>query len=185
MVSKLREQLLLELLNYQSDFPEELVFRDRLLDLLQKEDCFSRSLLTGHITASAWVLDDKRSSIILLHHAKLNRWLQPGGHADGEEDVRQVAIKEATEETGISGLKFLKNEIFDLDIHTIPERKGVPEHGHYDIRFLFIAPKGAEPAVNHESNQIEWVTFENLKANVSVESSLLRMLDKSKKFVSE
>jgi hypothetical protein len=61
----------------------------------------------------------------------------------------------------------------------------VPEHGHYDIRFLFIAPKGAEPAANHESNQIEWVTFENLKANVSVETSLLRMLDKSKKFVSE
>lgn len=183
MVSKLKQELISELIDYRSLYPEELDFRDRFLHLLQKEDCFKRSLLTGHITASAWILNYEKSSVILLHHAKLNRWLQPGGHADGIEDVREVAMKEATEETGIAGIEFLQKSIFDLDIHTIPERNGVPEHEHFDIRFLLITPKDAQPVSNHESNFIEWVSFQNLAIKFGVETSILRMLEKSKKFL--
>jgi 8-oxo-dGTP pyrophosphatase MutT (NUDIX family) len=184
MVSELRTKLIQEINNYQSDFDEEKTFKGRFLELLQIDNCFERALIKGHITASAWILNSERTAVIMLHHAKLNRWLQPGGHADGDEDVRRVAWKEATEETGIQKLKLLDDEIFDLDIHTIPERQGIVEHEHFDIRFVFTAPKGAKPEVNHESNQIEWVKFQNLLANVGVETSLLRMLEKSKKFLS-
>lgn len=185
MVSKLRELLISEIQNYQSEFTEEQSFKLRFLDLLQHEDCFSRSMLTGHITASAWILNHEQNAVLLLHHAKLNKWLQPGGHADGDENVRHVAMKEAEEETGIEGFKFLENQFFDLDIHLIPARKEVQAHEHFDIRFMLIAPANAKPIANHESNSIEWVAFEELPTRIGQEESLLRMYAKTKKFLNQ
>ena len=183
MASELRQKLISEIKTYQSDFLEEEAYKLRFLDLLEHENCFNRSLLTGHITASAWILNHESTAVILLHHAKLNKWLQTGGHADGDEDVRKVALKEAEEETGIKGFEFLLSKIFDLDIHTIPERKGVAEHEHFDIRFLLKAPANTKPIANHESNQIEWIPFEKLPSMIIQEGSLLRMYAKTKKFL--
>ncbi|WP_339607228.1 NUDIX hydrolase [uncultured Roseivirga sp.] len=184
MEFNLREKLLTEIKEYQSEYKEEQAFKPRFESLLSNyENCFERSLLMGHITASAWILNHKRDSILLLHHAKLNKWLQPGGHADGDENVRAVALKEAEEETGISDFVFASNQIFDLDIHTIPERKGVPEHEHYDVRFLLVAPERAVPQLNHESNDLKWIHFSNLKEKISHEPSLVRMYAKTKQFI--
>ncbi|MGW8122385.1 NUDIX hydrolase [Roseivirga echinicomitans] len=184
MVYKLRERLLKEIQSHQSEYKEEQAFKPRFEDLLiNYDDCFERALLTGHITASAWIFNHKRDSILLLHHAKLNKWLQPGGHADGDENVRAVAVKEAEEETGISGFIFATTEIFDLDIHTIPERNGVPEHEHFDIRFLLVAPERAVPQLNHESTDVKWIHMNNLVERISHEPSLLRMYAKSKRFI--
>jgi 8-oxo-dGTP pyrophosphatase MutT (NUDIX family) len=184
MAFELRQKLISEIQIYQSDFSEEEAYKMRFLDLLKLEDCFHRSLLTGHITASSWIVNEECTAVILLHHAKLNKWLQPGGHADGDEDVRNVALKEAEEETGIEGFEFIQSKIFDLDIHTIPERKGIAEHEHFDIRFLLKAPEHAKLIANHESNQIDWISFVKLPAMISLESSLLRMNAKTQKFLS-
>ncbi len=118
-------------------------------------EALHRSCLAGHLTASAAVVDPSRPAALILHHVKLDRWLQPGGHADGEADLAAVALAEATEETGIDGLRVLEPAI-DLDVHSIPARAGEPAHLHLDVRFLVVAPPGCEPDGNHESHELAW-----------------------------
>ena len=97
---------------------------------------------------------------LLLFHTKLQRWLQPGGHADGEANLARVALKEATEESGIEGLEIVDPAI-DLDIHEVAPPDMEP-HLHYDVRFVVFAPEGAQPVGNHESRDIEWVALSDL-----------------------
>jgi 8-oxo-dGTP pyrophosphatase MutT (NUDIX family) len=88
--------------------------------------------------------------ILLIHHRKLNKWLQPGGHCDGDTDTLAVAIKEVEEETGVV-IKPNDQVIIDLDIHRIPERKGIPAHDHYDVRYLLEADSSLPLLQNHET----------------------------------
>ncbi len=123
-------------------------------------DALDRSATPGHLTGSALVLNHNATETLLLFHTKLQRWLQPGGHADGEANLARVALKEATEETGIEGLEIVDPAI-DLDIHNVA-KPGAPEVLHYDVRFLVFAPEGAEPTRNHESQDIRWVGLSDL-----------------------
>jgi len=140
-------------------------------------DCFERSLLIGHVTGSAWIIDPTGSQTLLTHHAKLERWLQLGGHADGDPDVAAVALREAREESGMAEFRLVEPGIFDLDIHAIPERKGIPEHLHYDVRFLLEASQTAF-VVSDESLDLAWVPLAELDT-YSKEESMLRMREKS------
>src|SRR5687767_14269611 len=112
-------------------------------------DCFSRTLLEGHVTASGLVVTEDFEQVLLTHHKKLGTWLQLGGHCDGDSEVQNVALRECQEESGLTDLKIFDpcpyfNSIsfsplfFDIDIHTIPERKNEPNHIHYDIRYLVV-----------------------------------------------
>jgi ADP-ribose pyrophosphatase YjhB (NUDIX family) len=98
-------------------------------------DCCERTLAEGHFTGSAWLVSADGERVLLTHHRKLGRWLQLGGHADGEGDLAAVALREAEEESGLSRL-LVEPEIFDLDRHLIPARGSEPAHWHYDVRFL-------------------------------------------------
>jgi len=98
---------------------------------------WDRENTRGHVTASAWVIDPDDRSILLVHHRKLDRWLQPGGHLEDEQSIHAAAEREAREETGLTDLRWRTTNIFDLDIHTIPERQGFPAHQHFDVRSLF------------------------------------------------
>src|SRR6187551_2058799 len=118
-----REGLRNALQTYATPFEEEQKFSTQFQELLLHPRCFHRDHLPGHITGSAWIVDEKKEFVLLTHHAKLNRWLQPGGHADGDENVSGVALREAEEETGIKNFTLLNQGIFDIDIHTIPARK--------------------------------------------------------------
>lgn len=164
------------LLEYKSDFEEEMSFVPRFFDLLRYANAYERSLLHGHITASAWVVNPAHTKVLLLHHAKLNRWLQPGGHADGNEDLPRIAVKELVEETGISGHLANNGLIFDLDIHAIPAHKNVPAHEHYDVRFLIVADENATIQQNHESKDIRWFALNAVPGD----ASMLRMAMKTK-----
>ena len=115
-----RESVIRSLKKYNTAFAEEKLFVPQFLELLNHADAFQRHHLPGHITGSSWILDQSRQYVLLVHHGTLNKWLQPGGHADGEEDVLNVALREAQEETGLKHFKLLQEEIFDLDIHPIP-----------------------------------------------------------------
>ena len=137
-------------------------YRDEILAFTEEHpDALHRSCLTGHLTGSALVVDDDRERTLLMLHAKLGLWLQPGGHADGEGHLATVALTEATEETGIDGLSVLGPAV-DCDIHDIPARKGEPAHLHLDTRFVVLAPANAVVQGNHESHGLCWVTLDEL-----------------------
>jgi 8-oxo-dGTP pyrophosphatase MutT (NUDIX family) len=175
-----RKELVLLLNDYVAFNSREEEMKNRFLTFIRDyEDCFKRELLIGHITASCWVMKKNRDEVLLIHHVKLDKWLQPGGHADGDENVYRVAKKELEEETGL--IPIIENKtIFDLDIHTIPERKGIPTHEHFDIRFLFVVNKSAELVQNHETKGMKWLKLNEI-SDYNAEESILRMRDKVSK----
>lgn len=143
--------------NYKPNDPQELLFKDEMLAFLHNHtNCFERTLAIGHFTASCWLLNKNGDKALLMHHAKLNRWLQLGGHCDGNPDVLAVAIKEAQEESGIQSIVPVSSEIFDIDIHLIPENKKEKAHYHYDIRFLLQVCSDEEITQNEESHALRW-----------------------------
>lgn len=151
----------------------------RFLELLESEQSFHRDHLPGHITGSAWIVNADRSHVLLVHHAKLNRWLQPGGHADGDENILRVATREAEEETGLTNISLFAPSIFDLDIHSIPARPDFPEHLHFDVRFGFIASPKDALVLSNESHELEWIRIENVGDYTQRNPSITRMVKKS------
>lgn len=121
-------------------------------------DCFQRTAFPAHFTGSALVVSADGSRALLHHHRKLDRWMQFGGHCDGDEDVLRVAQREALEESGVGGLVVASARPFDLDIHEIPPRPSEPAHFHYDIRWMLIAPENAVFARSDESLELRWFT---------------------------
>lgn len=162
---------------YHSSFSEEQKFVTQFLELLKHPRAYHRDHLPGHMTGSAWIIDKSKQYALLVHHAKLNRWIQPGGHADGDEDIVAVALKEAQEETGLKNL-ILLTPLFDIDIHPIPERKDFPRHDHYDIRCLFMADKTERILVSEESHAVEWVPLKEVSAKAGGNTSIVRMVEK-------
>jgi len=140
-------------------------------------DCFERSLTIGHITGSAWVLNSDGTRALLTHHRKLRKWVQLGGHADGNTDILQVALIEAREESGNPGIEPVSREIFDVDVHLIPARTGEPAHYHHDVRFLFQVKGDDSFQASDESLQLAWVSAAELPRMV-VDESVLRMYRK-------
>src|SRR5690606_30691327 len=130
---------------YSVRHPEESADVAAFLALLQtahREPVFTRSALVGHFTGSAWLVDRSGMRVLLTHHRKLDRWLQLGGHADGEEDLARVALREAAEESGLRDLA-VDADIFDIDRHRIPARGDEPGHWHYDVRHV-VRCRGSE-----------------------------------------
>lgn len=137
-------------------------------------DALHRSNTIGHLTGSVLVVDPSTRHVLLLFHSKVQRWLQPGGHADGDGNLAHVALREAQEETGIQGLQVVTPAI-DLDVHTFHNAAGTePDHLHHDVRHLALAPPGARPQGNHESEAIRWVALDELPA-LDVDPGTLRM----------
>lgn len=137
--------------------PDQAGVRDRILAWIERHptDAHRRTRLEGHLTASALVVDDRRERALLTHHKKLGRWLQLGGHCDGDANLAHVAWREALEESGIEGLRIDPRPI-DVDIHVIPARPGEPSHLHLDTRFLVVAPRGAVAVLSEESHELAW-----------------------------
>ncbi|MDE0136080.1 MAG: NUDIX hydrolase [Acidimicrobiaceae bacterium] len=139
------------------------VHRRRLLGFAARHpDALHRSCGAGHLTASAWVVNHDATQGLVLLHRKIGRWLQPGGHADGEGSLAAVALREATEETGIDGLQVWTAPV-DIDVHLfVNRRRTEPDHLHFDVRFLVCAPRHAAPSGNHESDELTWVARDRL-----------------------
>ncbi len=170
-----REKLLIQLNRYRDQWGSEAGTIERFIQFVETNaDCFERSLLMGHVTGSAWVVDSSGKNVLLTHHKKLNRWLQLGGHTDGESDVMKSALREVEEESGISHLEVLNEGIFDIDIHGIPERGSEPEHFHYDVRFAFRVCGDETYTVSDESHDLNWVPIDLLE-EFNCDESMLRM----------
>lgn len=141
------------------------------------EGCFVRTSFPGHFTGSALVVNADGSQVLLHHHRKLDRWLQFGGHCDGDTNLPRVAAREALEESGIEGLILASAKPFDLDIHEIPARAEEPVHFHYDVRYVFIAPDGAKEKRSQESHELRWFSAEEL-VEMPIDAGLRRMIHK-------
>ena len=136
---------------------------------------FERAHASGHFTGSAWVVSADGERVLLTHHAKLDRWLQPGGHADGDRDLARVALREAEEETGVPGLRLASAQIFDLDRHPIPARKLDPEHLHWDVRYVVQAGADEAFVVSEESHALAWRPVREVADDATVDESVRRM----------
>lgn len=173
-----REPLLVLLQKYNPVDALEQAMTQATIEFVQAyPNCFDRSLLIGHITGSAWIVSPDRRQVLLIHHRKLDRWLQPGGHADGDPDVAAVALREAQEETGLRSLKLVSDRIFDVDVHPIPLRKDVPAHLHYDIRFVLEADPSEAFGDSDEITNIRWFSVEMMNS-ITDSESILRMVRK-------
>jgi 8-oxo-dGTP pyrophosphatase MutT (NUDIX family) len=127
------------------------------------DDAHLRSQPLGHLTGSGFVIDSTRTKLLLLHHGKLNRWLQPGGHGEGEIDPRLIALREIEEETGLAPADLTPlGGLFDVDVHLIPARKSESEHPHLDLRYAFVARPGAQPRISEESRDLRWFPLDAL-----------------------
>jgi 8-oxo-dGTP pyrophosphatase MutT (NUDIX family) len=146
--------------------------------------CCHRSHLAGHCTGSAFVVNPQKDRLLLLYHPFLKRWLQPGGHADGNPDLLEVATREAHEETGLPLSSLVSISLggtarvpFDLDIHEIPARKTEPEHLHFDLRFLLEADSELPLSPESPDMKVEWLSFAEVRERTD-EESVLRMVRK-------
>jgi 8-oxo-dGTP pyrophosphatase MutT (NUDIX family) len=154
-------------------------------------DPFDRRITDGHLTGSAIVISADGERTLLLHHRKLDRWLQPGGHADpGEAAGEDVALREALEETGLSGLVLhpTASRPLDVDVHDIPARGAEPAHQHLDLRYLVVAPAGAAfSRSTEETRDMRWVpwgevaTLGQERAALGPDPGLVRALDKARR----
>ncbi len=140
-------------------------------------DPYKRQRLAAHFTGSAWLVSADGQRALLTHHRKLNRWLQLGGHADGDRDLAQVALREAQEESGLSGLT-VDQEIFDLDRHWIADHEDVPGHWHYDVRYVVRASADEAFRVSHESHALAWRPVVELLQASDCDASMRRMARK-------
>jgi 8-oxo-dGTP pyrophosphatase MutT (NUDIX family) len=167
------------LTTYAPEDEGERAFRARMLALLDEQpEPFSRSsFIPGHFTASAFVLDPDQQAVLLILHAKLHRWLQPGGHVNTEDvDILAAARREVSEEVGLNDLPLAVEGIFDLDIHPIPALKAEPAHEHFDVRFLFRAPSHAY-AAGSDAKAARWVKLGDVN-ELESDRSVLRAIQK-------
>jgi 8-oxo-dGTP pyrophosphatase MutT (NUDIX family) len=174
-----RKELIEELRSYRPFDERERTMVGRLDTFLRSHaDCFERRLAVGHVTGSAWVVDRSLRTVLLTHHRKLGKWLQLGGHADGDPDIRSVALREAVEESGLAGIVLAQHAIYDVDVHKIPARSGEPAHLHYDVRFAFFADALRVPRASAESHEVAWVPLEKVE-HLSIDDSVRRLVAKT------
>lgn len=173
-----RVKLYRELQLFANSHPEQQETADAICAFISSTpDCFKRSHQAGHITGSAWLLNPAGDKVLMTLHHKLQRWMQTGGHADGDPEPLRVALREAEEESGIRGIRPVHHRIFDIDIHLIPEHKAKkePAHLHYDIRYLLQAPH-ENCSLSEESDDLAWWSREDFHRHAAqLDASVLRM----------
>lgn len=163
---------------YALDHPDEAAVVECFRELMRTDSqAASRQRHAGHLTGSAWLVSNDGSRVLLTHHRKLDRWLQLGGHADGDVELARVALREAEEESGLLDLE-VEFVVFDLDRHRIPARGDEPEHWHYDVRFVVHACGSEAFVVGEESHALAWRDVAEIACDATADVSLRRMARK-------
>jgi 8-oxo-dGTP pyrophosphatase MutT (NUDIX family) len=177
-----RQELLNLLRRHRTRFMDEAGYIRRAIVFVEEhEDIFYRELWPAHVTGSAWVVSPDRESVLMLHHRKLDQWFQPGGHADGDNDVLRVALRETSEETGLDSahIRLIDDAVFDVDIHTILASDEAPCHEHIDIRFLVEIDDSLPLPGSDEAHDVLWVDFHYI-SRFNNNRSTYRMVEKTR-----
>ncbi|QUH26538.1 NUDIX hydrolase [Serpentinicella alkaliphila] len=177
---------LIKLINqYYPDSEDEIKDKNSIIEFLSNNDIFlGKGNTSGHITGSTWIVDKHKNKVLLTHHRKLGKWLQLGGHTEENENILDSALREAIEESGLTNLKVLSRDIFDVDVHLIPRRKNELEHYHYDIRFLIEADDTETIVISKESINLKWLPLSEIDL-YSNEQSIKRMVKKTTGLIKE
>jgi len=155
--------------------------------LLTYPDIWLRSCGAGHITGSGLVVDSVNKQILLLHHRKLNLWLQMGGHGEGELEPSLIALREVIEESGLTDVSYFPDcgypTLIDVDAHRIPARRDEPEHYHLDFRYLFYTrtPEKVQ-CLKVEANELRWYSFAEIPT-LPLKAATLRLIHKAEKLL--
>lgn len=174
-----RTELLRQLRAHHASDAREIEMLKQITDFVRdNETCFDRNLKAGHLTGSAWIIDQDISHALLTHHARLGVWVQLGGHVEDDPDMLNAAWREAREESGLINARPVSDHIFDVDVHEIPETPKVPAHLHYDLRFLFEADRVAKLTITAESKSLRWIALDEI-TEFTREESVLRMVRKT------
>jgi len=177
-----RQELLNLLKQHKTRFMDEAAYVARAVAYVeQNTECFFRELWPMHVTGSTWVVNPSHERVLMVHHKKLNRWFQPGGHADGQTDILQAALRELVEESGLDALqmRLLGSDVFDVDIHTIPIHGNEPQHEHIDVRFLVEIDDSLPVPGSDESHDVTWVNLYDV-AHYNHNRSTHRMVQKTR-----
>jgi len=173
------QKILEEIKNYKPAKKVEIEYKKEIINfLINNKDNYLRSNPKGHLTASAWIINSAENKVLLHHHQSLDKWIQLGGHLENNELTKEAALREAKEESGLNSLSFLDENIFDIDVHKIPEYKNKDEHYHYDLRYILKADMREELNKSKESIRLKWIDL-NKVTNYLNEESILRMVRKT------
>jgi 8-oxo-dGTP pyrophosphatase MutT (NUDIX family) len=174
------QKILEEIKNYKPANPAEIKHRKDIIDyLVNNKSNFLRTNPEGHLTATAWIINFDQDKVLLHHHHSIDKWIQLGGHLEKNELIKEAALREAAEESGLNSLSFVNQKIFDLDVHKIPATNDKAEHFHYDIRYLLEADRSEELEKSRESLNLKWINL-NKVTNYLSEESVLRMVRKTR-----
>ncbi|MGE5277456.1 MAG: NUDIX hydrolase [Acidobacteriota bacterium] len=177
-----REELLGRLESFRPEDAGERASLERIRELVRTAvDPFTRAA-RDHVTASAVVASPDGRRFLLVHHRRLDRWLQPGGHVEPEDaSVYAAALREAREETGVREFESPAGAaVLDVDVHPIPARADRPEHVHFDLRHLLTTAQEDLSAAPEEVRAARWFSLEEALA-AGVDASLGRALRKARR----
>ncbi|MBP9779807.1 NUDIX hydrolase [Candidatus Gracilibacteria bacterium] len=152
---------------YQERFPLERESCSKTISLLEKygDDCYENQHWEGHITASMIIINPEKTKTLLMLHKKFNKWLQFGGHSDGDPDTFATALREFHEESGIEVEPECNGEIFFVDVHPISaDLKGRPSHFHHDIMYLGII--GEDTPFSRQEDEVDdirWFSLDGIE----------------------
>ena len=159
-------------------YPEDEKSSENTITWIEKhwDFAFVKENLEGHITGSIFIINPDKTKILLIFHKKLQKWLQFWGHADGEKNIQNVAIREFQEESGILIAPKILWDILHVDVHDVPEYKWKPEHRHFDIRYLWIIDDTI-PLFRQEEevDDIRWFAIDEVE-NYNNESSMMNCI---------
>lgn len=167
-----REDLIKQIEEYIPYNEQEETDRKQILRCLKEEDIFCRTNYLAHMTSSAWVVNEMRTKVLMAYHNIYNSWSWLGGHADGEEDLLKVAVREVKEESGLIQVRPLSGKIYSLEVLTVDghEKRGayVGSHLHLNVTYLLEAEENAPLSSKEDENS--GVAWFGLKESVEASS---------------
>ena len=188
----MKEKLIRQIERYTPFNEQESADKATLLTLLRQDtDISRRDHLIAHLTASAWVVNPERNKVLMAYHNLYNSWAWLGGHADGNFDLAIVAEKEAREESGLTDVRLVSDDILSLEILTVDghEKKGnyVPSHLHLNLTYLLEADPNAPICIKEDENsQVGWINFADIAVKSAepwfVERIYSKLCEKSSKY---
>ena len=147
--------------------------KELILDCIKKYDnILTRDNKLCHMTSSGFIVNKERDKVLMIHHNIYNSWGWTGGHADGDKNLLNVAIKEAKEETGIKSVKAINNEISSIEVLTVNSHvkrgKFVSAHLHLSIAYILEADENEELFIKEDENSgVRWIPIDEIEKNVS------------------
>ena len=163
--------------------------KKQILSLLSSgQDLYTRDNPVAHLTASSWVVSPDRKQVLLVYHNLYRSWSWMGGHADGDRDLCQVALRETREESGLEDLTLVSPEIFSLESLTVDghEKRGnyVSSHLHLNVTYLLEAdPRQPIRVKPDENSGVAWFPVEEVAGKVSEPWMMQRIYSKLMKKV--